>query len=289
MKVQCDVCEREEASVFCCADEAALCAKCDQTVHDANKLASKHARLSLFSSQQDFPQCDICQEKRAFFFCRQDRALLCRDCDFSIHSANDLTAKHSRFLVLGTVSLHPSSDAPSSSSSVPDLSTNKAAARLVGKRTKTNPLTDLPVFSPKQTSDSEIVNPTGDILQYLNQMEEFLAASSADLFTMVDSSKGEAIGKAWAADIGLPMEAAAALYGDSLAEVPHTPSPSASMDSAICSYNHLGIVMKPKPRQHHNQPQPYFSATLNRMEDSFLVPDVRSITPNKRMRPFWDL
>lgn len=34
-------------------------------------------------------------------FCQEDRAVLCRDCDSSIHSANDLTRKHSRFLLTG--------------------------------------------------------------------------------------------------------------------------------------------------------------------------------------------
>ncbi|KAE9586728.1 putative transcription factor interactor and regulator Znf-B family [Lupinus albus] len=35
-------------------------------------------------------------------FCHLDRALLCEDCDFSIHSVNDLTKKHHRFLINGT-------------------------------------------------------------------------------------------------------------------------------------------------------------------------------------------
>jgi hypothetical protein len=69
MKVQCDVCAAEAASVFCCADEAALCDACDRRVHRANKLAGKHRRFSLLhpssssSSAQTTkpPLCDICQ------------------------------------------------------------------------------------------------------------------------------------------------------------------------------------------------------------------------------------
>ena len=69
MKVQCDVCAAEAASVFCCADEAALCAACDRRVHRANKLAGKHRRFSLLSpappssssGQPPPPLCDICQ------------------------------------------------------------------------------------------------------------------------------------------------------------------------------------------------------------------------------------
>lgn len=34
-------------------------------------------------------------------FCQQDRAILCRECDDPIHSANELTMKHDRFLLTG--------------------------------------------------------------------------------------------------------------------------------------------------------------------------------------------
>ncbi|XVF36014.1 hypothetical protein REPUB_Repub19eG0021600 [Reevesia pubescens] len=125
MKIQCDVCNKEEASVFCTADEAALCDACDHRVHHANKLASKHQRFSLLhhSSSKQAPICDICQEKRAFLFCQQDRAILCRDCDVPIHSANEHTQKHNRFLLTGVklsaTSAHYTS---SSSSSIASLS-----------------------------------------------------------------------------------------------------------------------------------------------------------------------
>lgn len=42
------------------------------------------------------------QEKNGFFFCLEDRAVLCRDCDVSIHSVNKLAANHQRFLLPGT-------------------------------------------------------------------------------------------------------------------------------------------------------------------------------------------
>ncbi|KAM0915431.1 hypothetical protein ACQ4PT_010837 [Festuca glaucescens] len=111
MKVQCDVCAAQAASVFCCADEAALCDECDRRVHRANKLAGKHRRLSLLhpspsssspsSSDQKPPPCDICQEKRGFLFCKEDRAILCRECDVRVHTTSDLTRRHSRFLLTG--------------------------------------------------------------------------------------------------------------------------------------------------------------------------------------------
>ncbi|CAM0945031.1 unnamed protein product [Alopecurus aequalis] len=106
MKVQCDVCAAEAASVFCCADEAALCDACDRRVHRANKLAGKHRRFSLLhpssaSSQLPPPVCDICQEKRGFLFCKEDRAILCRECDVAVHTASELTMRHTRFLLTG--------------------------------------------------------------------------------------------------------------------------------------------------------------------------------------------
>lgn len=108
MKVQCDVCEKAQATILCCADEASLCAECDTRVHAANKLASKHQRLSLLHpTSEDLPCCDVCQEKTGYFFCLEDRALLCRNCDYSIHSTNALAANHKRFLLSGIrVGLH---------------------------------------------------------------------------------------------------------------------------------------------------------------------------------------
>ncbi|MFS7988667.1 putative transcription factor interactor and regulator Znf-B family [Helianthus anomalus] len=101
MKIQCDVCEKAPATLICCADEAALCARCDVEVHAANKLASKHQRLMLQTLSNKLPPCDICQEKAAFIFCVEDRALFCQDCDEPVHSAGSLAANHQRFLATG--------------------------------------------------------------------------------------------------------------------------------------------------------------------------------------------
>ena len=63
MKVQCDVCEKAQATILCCADDAALCELCDAKVHAANKLAEKHQRIPLIypSPDEELPRCDICQ------------------------------------------------------------------------------------------------------------------------------------------------------------------------------------------------------------------------------------
>ncbi|KAJ6776171.1 B-BOX ZINC FINGER PROTEIN 18 [Salix koriyanagi] len=117
MKIQCNVCEAAEANVLCCADEAALCWACDDKVHAANKLASKHQRVPLSTSSPQIPKCDICQEAAGFFFCLEDRALLCRKCDVAIHTANTHTSAHQRFLLTGVkVGLEPTDPGASSSS-----------------------------------------------------------------------------------------------------------------------------------------------------------------------------
>ncbi|KAK3142211.1 hypothetical protein QOZ80_4BG0343670 [Eleusine coracana subsp. coracana] len=107
MRIQCDACGAAAASVVCCADEAALCARCDVEIHAANKLAGKHQRLPLAadssasSAAAPIPRCDVCQERPAFIFCVEDRALLCRDCDEPIHVPGTLSANHTRFLATG--------------------------------------------------------------------------------------------------------------------------------------------------------------------------------------------
>ncbi|KAJ0475559.1 putative transcription factor interactor and regulator Znf-B family [Helianthus annuus] len=101
MKIQCNVCEAAEAVLLCCADEAALCLLCDNNVHAANKLASKHQRVLIENSNSKLPKCDICQEAAGYFFCLEDRALLCRKCDVSIHTLNSLVSSHQRFLLTG--------------------------------------------------------------------------------------------------------------------------------------------------------------------------------------------
>ncbi|CAO2814987.1 unnamed protein product [Amaranthus hypochondriacus] len=134
MKIQCDVCEKQEAIVFCAADEAALCEGCDYRVHHANKLASKHLRFSLLHPNfKEAPLCDICQEKRAFLFCREDRAILCRECDIPIHKANEHTQNHNRYLLTGVkISASSStyingSDGSSSSSELNSISNTKTS------------------------------------------------------------------------------------------------------------------------------------------------------------------
>jgi hypothetical protein len=41
------------------------------------------------------------QEKRGFLFCKEDRAILCRECDAAVHTASDLATRHARYLLTG--------------------------------------------------------------------------------------------------------------------------------------------------------------------------------------------
>ncbi|RYR49706.1 hypothetical protein Ahy_A07g036242 [Arachis hypogaea] len=131
MKIQCDACDKDEASLFCPADEAALCHACDLTIHHANKLAIKHTRFTLHQpSSKDIPRCDICQERRAYLFCKEDRAILCRECDVPIHKANEHTQNHSRFLLTGVKLSGSSLDTASSSSVTSSTEARSSRSRM---------------------------------------------------------------------------------------------------------------------------------------------------------------
>lgn len=57
------------------------------------------------------------QETVGYFFCVQDRSLLCRRCDVVIHTANALVSTHQRFLLTGIkVGLEATESGPSSPS-----------------------------------------------------------------------------------------------------------------------------------------------------------------------------
>ncbi|GAB4837836.1 B-box zinc finger protein 19 [Ancistrocladus abbreviatus] len=97
MRTLCDVCESAAAKFFCAADEAALCHACDEKVHMCNKLASRHIRVGL-ADPSDVPECDICENAPAFFYCEIDGSSLCLQCDMVVHVGGKKT--HRRYLLL---------------------------------------------------------------------------------------------------------------------------------------------------------------------------------------------
>ncbi|KAH9696440.1 B-box zinc finger protein 20 [Citrus sinensis] len=175
MKIWCDVCDKEEASVFCSADEAALCVACDRRVHHANKLASKHPRFNLVSpSYKESPLCDICQERRALLFCQEDRAILCRECDIPIHKASEYTKKHNRFLLTG-VKLTASASVtfnttynPSPSSSTCCDTTKTTTTTSIDDQKKISPSSHSnSIFSSNSTPRDNHISDTSSISEYL--------------------------------------------------------------------------------------------------------------------------
>lgn len=88
---RCDSCKRASAALFCRADSAFLCLVCDEEIHGANKLASRHERVCL---------CEVCEQAPASVTCRADAAALCSACDADIHSANPLASRHDRLPVV---------------------------------------------------------------------------------------------------------------------------------------------------------------------------------------------
>ncbi|OIT33411.1 PREDICTED: B-box zinc finger protein 21-like isoform X2 [Nicotiana attenuata] len=198
MKIQCDVCNKNEASVFCTADEAALCEACDHRVHHVNKLASKHERFSLLQpSTKQFPLCDICQERRAILFCQQDRAILCRECDLPIHKANEHTQKHNRYLFTGiklsaNSALYSSTPSPSAASSA-----NSSASSFKSQNPTNKPAAVETVTVVKEKvggCNSQLVNVGGNnltssISEYLEMLPGWHVEDFLDCSTPNGSSK----------------------------------------------------------------------------------------------------
>ncbi|XP_056683165.1 B-box zinc finger protein 20 isoform X1 [Spinacia oleracea] len=204
MKIQCDVCEKQEASVFCAADEAALCEGCDYRVHQANKLATKHLRFSLLHPCfKEAPLCDICQmlligfymqERRAFLFCKEDRAILCRECDIPIHKANEHTQCHNRYLLTGvkisaSSATYPITSPKSSTSSGPNSESHTKSSVTISSSYDHDMFNQQHSYNTSTTTPStttiyDQINEEG-ISEYLMEtlpgwkVEDFLDSSSA--------------------------------------------------------------------------------------------------------------
>ncbi|CAK9140079.1 unnamed protein product [Ilex paraguariensis] len=131
-------------------------------------------------------------DKRAFLFCKEDRAILCRECDISIHKANEHTQKHNRFLLTGA-ELSPSSSLYSSSS----LSSNGSSSNAGHNETETEVKSSVVTTArPYEIDDNGGVSlnqegasmATSSISEYLMEtlpgwhIEDFLDPSSSSPF-----------------------------------------------------------------------------------------------------------
>ncbi|KAJ0258081.1 Zinc finger protein CONSTANS-LIKE 13 [Hirschfeldia incana] len=81
----CDYCETSVALVYCKADSAKLCLACDNQIHVANQLFSKHFRSLL---------CDSCDDSPSSVFCDTESSVLCQNCDWQHHTSS--SSLHSR-------------------------------------------------------------------------------------------------------------------------------------------------------------------------------------------------
>ncbi|KAF5184363.1 B-box zinc finger protein [Thalictrum thalictroides] len=229
MKIQCDVCEKAQATVICCADEAALCAKCDVEVHEANRLASKHQRLLLDSLSTKLPRCDICQEKTAFIFCVEDRALFCQDCDEPVHSAGSIASNHQRLLATG-IKVALGSKCAKNTELIRSEPPNQNSQPLISK--------SLPTPQP-----STCTSPTSWAIDDLLQFSDFETNDKKESVGFGDQFE-------WFTDMGL--------FNDQAAEVPQLP---VSKPSNLTLHKSIKSYMPPykKPRIEISDDEEYFT------------------------------
>ncbi|MBA0751398.1 hypothetical protein Gogos_000326 [Gossypium gossypioides] len=116
------------------------------------------------------------QERRAFLFCEEDRAMFCRECDLSIHRANENTQKHNRFLLTGvklspSLSLNPTSPSSETKSSS-SHSSKRSRFSLPNNQNFTSPppIMDKPLASTSTTyrlQDNASISTSNNISEYL--------------------------------------------------------------------------------------------------------------------------
>ncbi|TVU15407.1 hypothetical protein EJB05_38928, partial [Eragrostis curvula] len=176
MRIQCDACGGAAATVVCCADEAALCARCDVEIHAANKLAGKHQRLPLADSAAALPRCDVCQERPAFVFCVEDRALLCRDCDEPIHVPGTLSGNHQRYLATG-IRVGFSSVCGAASAGADSLPPPKGSSKPAAAAKAT--ATKAPAPAPQEVPSSPFLPSSGWAVEDLLQLSDYESSDKA--------------------------------------------------------------------------------------------------------------
>eukprot|EP01112_Ceratiomyxa_fruticulosa_P001217 TRINITY_DN1121_c0_g2_i1.p1 TRINITY_DN1121_c0_g2~~TRINITY_DN1121_c0_g2_i1.p1 ORF type:complete len:764 (-),score=147.66 TRINITY_DN1121_c0_g2_i1:176-2467(-) len=86
----CESCETRPATRFCRSDNARLCDYCDETVHSANKLVSRHVRVPIYEQPQGFGNCAQHLTQTVEFFCPHCQIAVCVHCKMvGSHSAGE--------------------------------------------------------------------------------------------------------------------------------------------------------------------------------------------------------
>lgn len=107
------------------------------------------------------------QERRALLFCKEERAILCRDCDLRMHKANEHTQKHNRFLLTG-VKLS-SFDVPNQLACSPSSGSESSAVSYTTQTTIEAGSATYETSNPQvaETSQEGLVSDTSSISEYL--------------------------------------------------------------------------------------------------------------------------
>jgi hypothetical protein len=92
-KVVCENCESCPATMFCQADSANLCDRCDQQMHNT-KLLARHNRILLENGPQTFSYCRSHSDKIVEFFCPTCSKPVCVHCKMVGHHSSGEAAKH---------------------------------------------------------------------------------------------------------------------------------------------------------------------------------------------------
>lgn len=146
------------------------------------------------------------QEKRAYIFCQEDRAILCKECDEPIHSSNDLTKKHNRFLLVGTrLSVQPLSSSISDSTSSEDqpdeqlVTKNENMKKLQNKNNQENVEATATALTTTVPATTAVASSGSSISEYLTKecpgwhvedlfIDDAVAAAAAATVTVRDLS-----------------------------------------------------------------------------------------------------
>ena len=118
-------------------------------------------------------------------FCQQDRAILCRECDYPIHAANEHTQKHNRYLLTGvklsaTSALYRSSSSNAVSDSVSDPKSTSTQSSSITKSVSSvsppipNPPNSLPKNSTSSTATTTTTTINDDCTGLTSSISEYL-------------------------------------------------------------------------------------------------------------------
>jgi hypothetical protein len=90
----CDICQKNQATIWCVNDSAKLCKECDAESHKHNHILAKHRRIPLSDARALMECCPDHPDSRVEYYCRQCQAPICVSCKMTgSHSVGE-TASH---------------------------------------------------------------------------------------------------------------------------------------------------------------------------------------------------